>query len=285
MDKSYHNILSCSSINYDQNNFNDEENSLNSYNNSINNKNEGIIFKLDCIETGISDNNNEILNDNIRALLDNKPKQKLIGRKKENSRKKDIHDKYAGDNIIKKIKSILLNCLFNFINLVIKNKYNGNIGDNLCAKQLVKINKDNILSSKYSKLLLNKTLKEIFSGKKHNEDLIEQLLNEKDEEKRDFFNKLFNLTFVDCLNHLREEYIKNNKLDSLNNLRGEYIEQINGLDSLKLLRGEYIEQLNGLDSLEKILEKFKDDKDYIYNFKYYFFNFEELMKRKRSKVK
>ena len=41
--------------------------------------------------------------------------------------------------------------------------------------------------------------------------------------------------------------------------------------------------------MEKILEQLKNDKDndedYIDNFKYYFFNFEELMKRKRSKSK
>jgi len=280
MDKSYQNILSCSSHSYDQNNFNDEENSLNSYNNIINDKTEGKIFKLDCIETGISNNNNEIFNDNIRVLQDNKPKENLIGNKRKDSSKEYTHDKYSADNIIKKIKSTELNCLFNYINKVIKNKYNGNIENNSGPKKLLKINKNNILSSTFNKLLLKKTLKEIFSDKKHNENLIKQLLNEKDEEKRDFFNKLFNLTFIDCLNHLSGEYIKNNKLDYSKYLRE---------DTLNHLKKAYIEQLNGLDSLEKILEQLKNDKDndedYIDNFKYYFFNFEELMKRKRSKSK
>ena len=56
---------------------------------------------------------------------------------------------------------------------------------------------------------LTKSLKEIFSAKisskytsflpNHNEIIIKRALNDKDENKREIFNKLFNLTFIDCL--------------------------------------------------------------------------------------
>ena len=110
---------------------------------------------------------------------------------------------------------------------------------------------------------MNKTIKEIFSenviskanlnlyNENHNRDLIEQLLNEEDEEKRIFFNKLFNLTFIECLKHFRGSII--------------------------------IEELNGLDSWDKFLNKFKDEKDYQENVKYYIFNFEKVTERKRNK--
>ena len=108
---------------------------------------------------------------------------------------------------------------------------------------------------------MNKTLKEIFSEDistkyisysiSHNRDLIQELINERDEEKRIKFNKLFNLTFFDCLKHFRGS--------------------------------EYIEELQGLDSLDNILEKFEGDEEYLHSFKYYSFNFEEILKRKRNR--
>ena len=141
--------------------------------------------------------------------------------------------------------------------MIINNKYNNNFG-----QKLVKIDNQK-LSSKDDKEFLNKTIKEIFSenviskanlnlyNENHNRDLIEQLLNEEDEEKRIFFNKLFNLTFIECLKHFRGSII--------------------------------IEELNGLDSWDKFLNKFKDEKDYQENVKYYIFNFEKVTERKRNK--
>ena len=58
---------------------------------------------------------------------------------------------------------------------------------------------------------LSKKLSEIFSvnistrytnfDKEHNKILISELINDKDEIKRNYFKMLFNLTFVDCLRH------------------------------------------------------------------------------------
>ena len=262
MNKSNSNTSNLDSNYNCQNSFNDEENSLNSFKDSINHKNGSKDIQLDCIDTGISNHKKEDYIDNNKVLNDNETNINLLGRKKKENR----HDKFAKDNLIKKIKTSLLTYLINFINLIIINRYNGNIGHDVFKMQLLKIDNEKIRSSEFNQKLLNITLKEIFSGpysKKyskiyeptHNSDLIEKLLNEEDEEKRDFFNRLFNLTFIDCLNHLR---------------------------------GKYIEPLHEFNSLDNILEKFKNYKDYNdykENFKYYIFNFEEAIKRSRTENK
>ena len=108
-------------------------------------------------------------------------------------------------------------------------------------------------SSKYDKLLLNKTLEIIFSENisgiyqryniDHNKVLIMELLKEEDEGKRECFKKLFNLTFIECLKHFRGSEI---------------------------------------DSLDNFLNLFEGDKDYQENVKYCINNFEEIIGKKRS---
>jgi len=252
-------IFNYDSNNSDENNYNNEEEFLKPYNNSINYKDEGPYIQIDTRDTGISKENKI---DNNKVSDNNNPEPNLLGKKKNSSRKKKEHNKYSSDNVIKKIKSIIISCLLNYINKVIKDKYNGYIGHDIHINQLLKINKNKILSSKSNKPLLNKTLKEIFSesystkytksyDEKHNEKLIEKLLNEENEEKKSFFNQLFNLKFTDCLNHIN---------------------------------GKYIELLNGLDSLDKILEKFEDE-EYRNYFKKFFGQFEEIIGRSRAKKK
>ena len=262
MDKSY-SFLLYNEFNDFQCYPNDEESYFNFFD-EINHINGDKKTEINCMEILESLNQKkEITIDNNKPFDDIKSKITLLGRKKKDSSKKERYGKYSSDNIIKRIKSYLLTCLFNFINVVINNRYEGNIGHDIFQKQLLKINKQKILSSRDNKHLLNKTLKEIFSevispkysnfySKNHNKDLINQLLNEEDEEKRDFFNKLFNLTFIECLKHFRGS--------------------------------EIIEELKGLDSLDNILNKFQDDKDYIDNFKYYIIHFEEIIGRKRKKI-
>ena len=48
------------------------------------------------------------------------------------------HTKYAFDNIIRKIKSVLINYLTEFINDKIKEIYNNDIGHGISIKQLLK---------------------------------------------------------------------------------------------------------------------------------------------------
>ena len=190
------------------------------------------------------------------------PKEKaLLGRKKKNSKIKGKHNKYSGDNIIKKIKSNLLANLAKLINIRIRKIYNNNIGEGITKKQLLKMNQGQVVNTKDNVLFLNKTLKEIFSHDistkylsysiSHNRDLIRELINDIDEEKRSKFKKLFNLTFLDCLKHFRGNV--------------------------------YIEELQGLESLDIFLEKFEDDEEYLHLFKYYILNLEEILKRKRNR--
>ena len=89
----------------------------------------------------------------------------------------------------------------------------------------MKQNSKELNKVKYNKKLLKRTLKSIFSkevsGKysrynpEHNKYLIESLINEKDEKKKIFFNKLFNLTFMDCLEHFRGSHF----FDELNGMK------------------------------------------------------------------
>ncbi len=242
---------------------NDEESYLDFHNNEINLENEDN-FDLENRETGISNKKKKVNIDSNKILDDNKSKTNFLRKKKKNSSNKESERKYDGDNVKRKIKSTLLSYLFSFINLIIKNKYNDNIGNDRPLKQLVKIDNQK-LSSKDDKEFLNKTLKEIFSeieitkanlklyDENHNKDLINQLLNEEDEEKRVFFNKLFNLTFIECLKHFRGS--------------------------------EIIEELNGLVSWDKFVNKFEDGTDYKETVKYYIFNFEKVIERKRKRSK
>ena len=211
-------------------------------------------LNLENSETGISSLKKEEDINNNKDLKNNELKQNLLGRKK-----KKKHSKYSTDNIIRKIKSYFLIYLLNFINKLIDNKYNGNIGQGVLEKQLLKIDNKKF-SSKYDKQLLNKTLEIIFSENisgiyqryniDHNKVLIIKLLKEEDEGKRECFKKLFNLTFIECLKHFRGS--------------------------------EIIEELIGLDSLDNFLNLFEGDKDYQENVKYCINNFEEIIGKKRS---
>ena len=238
-------------------------------NNKIENGNGNKEIKIECIKTEQSSNQRK-----EEVILDAKKEKKkengkeankksLLGRKKKGSNETGNHNKYSEDNVIKKIKTHLLTILNKFINDVINKIYKGNIGHGIFQKQLLKINQNQVIVSKNNKQFLNKTLKDIFSdnistkystySSSHNRDLIKDLLNETDEEKRIKLNKLFNLTFIDCLRHFRGS--------------------------------EIIEELHGLDSLESVLKKFEDDKGYLKLFKHYCLNLEEVIYNKQSRSK
>jgi hypothetical protein len=135
-------------------------------------------------------------------IIENKPEDKekdktekmMLGRKKKNSKEAGKHDKYCEDNIIRKIKSTILDYLRIFINLFINEKYNGNIGEGIFRKEILKMNQEQIIFGKYDKQFIKRTLKDIFSHKlskkystfdsDHNKKLIELLLSETDEEKK-----------------------------------------------------------------------------------------------------
>ena len=221
-----------------------------------------------------------IINKNMKEEFQQKIKEKIyikkpfrekkkLGRKMKSDECLGEHNKFSDDNALRKIRSAVLNNVLVFINHNIK-KMNSNLDNNsLKELQLFKLkqNETNKGRVDYNRKLLNRTLKSIFSedisnkylrySPKHNKDLIEQLINEKDETKREFFNKILNLTFVDCLNHFRGSAI---------------IEELNGLKKFE----QYFKELqvgNYKEMYEKIL-------------KYHLFNYEnEIMEKKeRNRV-
>ena len=150
------------------------------------------------------------------AIQKNKTPKKKCGRKRQRSDgEKNIeeHNKFSDDNLLVKVKYLLLKHLLDFINKKIVLIYNNNIGKGVFKKELQTLNRSQQSNSSinYNKLLINKTLEEIFSENissrytnfplNHNKVTIQKLKNEKDEDKKIYFNKLFNLTFIKCLEH------------------------------------------------------------------------------------
>ena len=109
-----------------------------------------------------------------------------------------------------------------FINDKIYESYKGNIGIALTKKKLLKLNQSQKANSdaEFNKIFIRKTLKEILSQnitkqinfyeQDHNKKLIETLLLE----QREKFEKLFNLTFIECLEH----FIGDKEIEELNGL-------------------------------------------------------------------
>ena len=135
-------------------------------------------------------------------------------------------------NLIRKSKKIIIDTALIFINNIIFIVYEGNIGKGIFKKELKKIEPNESHNTKVNDNLnlLNKTLKDIFSAKINgkytgfdvdiNKSIIEELLNEKEENKKKIFTDLFNKTFLDFILMLKEpkgelkEIYENNLLKS-----------------------------------------------------------------------
>ena len=192
---------------------------------------------------------------------------KSLGRKKKPYEGLGEHNKFSGDNIIRKIKHVILQSFLNFINKKIRVLY-AYEGENVFKeKKLFKLKQNQPISSRsdYNKNFLGKTLGVIFSGDisskyschplTHNKTLIESLINDKDEKKRNIFNNIFNLTFIDCLKHFRGS--------------------------------KKIEELEGINNLEDYLkgQKNKNEEEYCILLKYFVSNFEIIIKEKKSRIR
>ena len=241
-----------------------------------------LYFKSDEMQSSLKNNNKG--KDDLK-----KPKEKVIFKIEYNADKKilnqnkkrkikettdkieAIHTKYADDNIIRKCKFIVLSHIMDFINAKIKEKYK-NIGYGIKIKQLMKINKAQVSNIKtdYNLKFMNKQLKDIFSDTistkytrfplKKNENLIKELINEKDDEKKEYFNNLFSLTFSDCLNH----FIDKKFIPILKDL--ELFEEI----------------INDSKKLKKINLNI-NDQEYINELSYYLENYQNILRRKKPR--
>ena len=239
---------------------------------------EGKIYYVDLPSENTSNNNikykcQDLFFNDINPLKNSiiqikkkeiKTHKKPTGRFKKESKKDGKHNKYTDDNVRKKVKHIVLKSIMKFLNIKIKALFNNNIGHNVLKKELLTLNKMPKFESsiEYNKMFLNKTIKEIFSEnisskftnyqKDFNKKLIEKLINEEgDKENREYFNSLFNLTFLDCLKHFN--------------------------------KAKQIKELDGMDNIDDVLEEFNDDKEYKNILYYNIQNFDVIINNKRSR--
>lgn len=106
---------------------------------------------------------------------------------------------------------------------------------------------------------MHKSLKDIFSldinrkytdfCKEYNRELVNRLLNEKDVEKRIIFEKIFNLNFMECMDHFTEK--------------------------------KKINELDGLKTLDDIFQNFESN--YYKSIKHYALNYEDNVGRRKSR--
>ena len=209
------------------------------------------------------DINKENLNKKVKGNKNSegKNKEKINKKKGRNPKIGGKHNKYSDDNLRRKCKHILINELQIFINNKIREIYNDNIGQGIFLKQLLSMNQKQKANANviFNREFLYKSLKDIFSENistkytilplNYNKILIEQLMNEHDKYKRIYFQNLFNLTFIQCLNHFRGK--------------------------------EIINELIGLTKLEEIKEKYNFEDVYFNNLIYYFLRYEEIIYNKR----
>ena len=210
--------------------------------------------------------NNPFFNKNFEIRSEKQEKKKKIaglGRKKKDSLEKGIHNKYTSDNLIRKCKAVMINIIGNFINKKIFEIYRNEFAYTKKRKRLMKMNQFQIVNSniKFNQTFLNKTLNEIFSeklssrcttfNKDHNKKLIQELINDKDEIKRRYFNDLFSLTFLDCIRHLR------------------------GSRTIKILED--------LQDYDEVCQNLNGDDDYKETFRCYIDNYEDILDKKRAR--
>ena len=243
----------------------------------INNKYEIIKFNFFIIDNNKSNNLKELnLDKNKLDEYNNNKEGKKRGRKRkrennndnENSEDNKAHNKFSDANLRKKCKNTILKYALKFINEKIKEKYKNNIGHGKFKKELKILNQEKKVKSTvdFDKSFLTKTLKDIFSGdisarfynfnKDYNRELIKSLIQDKDEERKQYFIKLFNITFIECLKYFREDE------------EGLNLEELNGFKKISLIKDELIK---------------KHGNDYAEIFIHYLNNFEEIINNKKGR--
>ena len=243
-------------------------------------------FDFDFIEkkrlSEFEDNNNELIipneslsqenyNYNITQQNEEEQRESIITSTISNnentvtktSKKNTQSSKYNYENIKRKVKHILLDCIINFLNKKLREIYNSKIGKGIVQKQFKTLNQREKSESniQFNKDFLHKTIGEIFSEKissrftnynpYHNKNLVNSLLNENNLSIQYYFKQLFSLTFF------------------------EYLENFRG--------SKIIPELKDMPSLDEVLENSSYDPDYIENLHYYFDKYEDITNKKRSR--
>ena len=196
---------------------------------------------------------------NANILLNNK-------RNDNNKKQSSKHTKYSYDNLKRECKHLVIENIMKFINNKIYEVYEGNIDNGLLKKKLLKLNQAQKTNAdvEFNKIFINKTLKDILSQNitkqitlyepDHNKKVIDKVISE----KKDIFEKIFNLTFIQCLDH----FIENKK-----------IEELNGLTLYSELK-------------EEIINKYENDgESYYENLKLFLKQFQNKINRAKSRKK
>ena len=157
----------------------------------------------------------------IKPISEKKFLQKKRGRKsksEKNNEENGEHNKYSNDNMQRKIKRLIIKNTQDLINYNISEK-------DFSSPKLLTLNQEQIFNSKveFNKAFLQKSLKDIFSENisnryhkpsDYNKTLIDNLINSGKEENKIFFKKLFDVKFIECLEHFR----KSKEIDVLKGL-------------------------------------------------------------------
>lgn len=205
-----------------------------------------------------------LLEINSELMKLKKSKGNILNKKRKNNNdSKRGHSKYADDNLGRKIKNLILNYILKFLNEKIKIIYDEKIGNGIFKKKLLPINKSIKLNMtiEYNTNFMHKTLREIFSDnisskytdylKNHNKIIIDKLLNDKDEKIASYFQKLLNITYLQC------------------------VQEFSGSSEIK--------ELEGFTKFNDIKNKLFDDSEYIEAIEYYLNNYEDKIQKKRRK--
>ena len=201
----------------------------------------------------------------LKTDIKNKRKKNITpGRKIKGSGEIGYHNKFSHDNLLRKVKHIIIQELLEFINKMLENIYKDNLGKGILIKKFLVMNHNQVKNAyvQYNQIFLNKTLKDIFSqdicGKytnfppEHNKNLINRLINEKNGKLKKLFLKLFNIKFIEVINHIKGK--------------------------------EEIRELKGLKNINQLIKKYKSEPDYLNNLKYFILNFEEIIQNKKKRI-
>ena len=221
-------------------------------------KNSFNIFNTDSFEGEIDEVNILELKSNLNI------KKKKVGRKRKLDNEEKL--KITNDNMIRKCKYLIITYCIKFLNYQIKKIYHDDIGEGIRCKKILDINSEQKNDNKLetTKVFLSKTLNEIFSVNispkytsflpEHNKILISKLLNEEDEEKKKKFQKIFNLTFSDCI-------------------------------QLFLGKNDNYYELDGFPIFEEIKGELNESEKYLEKIKNYLLNFESIINSKTPRIR
>jgi len=207
-----------------------------------------------------------------------RPKTKLLGRKKKNSGEIRKHNKYAENNMTRKMKVIIKNDLLDFINSKIKKELN--LSNIIINGKIYKDNEIKLLNIKQDQIkdtnvdfnltFLNTKIKDILSEKisknnriKYPSNFNEILINKIYQiEYGESITSILDMTFLECLKYYRkdEDIINDAKYSCLKGLE-------KGFENLK----DKLMKKNDEKYADMLIELIKE--------------FEEIYSKKKSRVK